>query len=53
MTRKTRSRAARTHAIDGFDRSFFLWLLASLVMATMISGVVAMWAVMSNAPPFG
>ena len=40
-------------AIDSSDRAFFLWLLASLITGTMISGGIAMWAAMANAPGLG
>ena len=40
-------------AIDSSDRAFFLWLLASLVTGTLISGGIAMWAAVSNAPGLG
>jgi len=41
------------YAIDSSDRAFFLWLLASLITGTMISGGIAMWAAMTNAPGLG
>jgi hypothetical protein len=46
-------RRTDTDANDCSDRAFFLWLLASLVIGTMISGGIAMWAAMTNAPGFG
>ena len=39
--------------IDSSDRAFFLWLLASLITATVISGGIAMSAAMTNAPGLG
>lgn len=37
-------------AIDGVDRSFFLWLLAGLIAATAACGLIAMSAVLAIAP---
>ena len=56
MTRKAGrsvTKQAEAKAIENTDRSFFYWLLGSLVTATAISGAMAMWSAMTNASGLG
>ncbi|MGE0238806.1 MAG: hypothetical protein AB7F09_02090 [Parvibaculaceae bacterium] len=53
MNRKTNRQRIDAKAIDGVDRSFFLWLLASLAAATAISALIALWAAAANSSILG
>ncbi|WP_119274566.1 hypothetical protein [Taklimakanibacter deserti] len=44
------SRRTEPEAANGVDRPFFLWLLAALIAATLVSGVIAMSAVVRIGP---
>jgi len=46
------SQRTEPEAANGADRAFFLWLLAGLIAATLVSGVIAMSAVVRIGPFF-